>query len=113
MSEWYDLGVFLGAPTQELKRIQQNYQLNGVMRCLMELYDFLTNTGKSFSWETIATALRRTGNNKLADRIHSDYILPFIRQISSADEFVDSLPPLHPTTAVSPCPLVLLLWMSL
>ena len=77
-SRWYDLGYFLEAPTTELKRIEQNHRDDG-LRCLIELYGCLEKKGKPLSWEIIATALRRMGNNSLADYIHSNHILPSIR----------------------------------
>ena len=83
-SRWCDLGVFFKVPKAELKRIEQNHS-NDSLRCLIELHDCLEKKGKPFSWEIIATALRRMGNNSLADDIHSKHILPFIRQVSSEE----------------------------
>ena len=82
--KWFDVGLFLGASTAELKEIQQNYSTNGVVRCLAELHDCLVKKGK-LTWENIATALRRLGNHALADSIHSNYILPAIHRASSED----------------------------
>ena len=83
-SRWYDLGYFLDAPTAELKRIEQNY-ITDSLRCLIELYSCLKKKGKPLTWEIIATALRRMGNNSLADNIHSNHILPYICRESSKE----------------------------
>ena len=81
-SNWFDIGVYLGASTVDLKEIRQNYSTYGVVTCLIELHDCLARKGKS-SWEDIATALKRLGNNALADSIHANYILPAINCASS------------------------------
>ena len=83
-SSWYTLGIFLEAPTVELKRIEEIYRTDS-MRCLIELYGCLERKGKPLSWEIIATVLRRMGNNSLADDIHSKFILPYIRRVSNEE----------------------------
>ena len=74
-AEWYTLGVFLGATTQELDAIGLNYRTVSVMRCLIELYTSLQRRGKCLSWDHIANTLRRMKNYYLADQIISVYIL--------------------------------------
>ena len=73
---WFDIGVYLGASAAEIREIRQNHATNGVVTCLIKLHECLVKKGKPLSWEAIATALRRLGNHRLADSIHSDYILP-------------------------------------
>ena len=85
-TKWFDIGIFLGATTAELKEIQQNYSTNGVVRCLIELHDCLARKENSLTWEAISTALRRLGNNALADSIHSNYIRPAILRASSEED---------------------------
>ena len=77
--EWYGLGKV---------RIAGNclaFHSHGNRRCLIELYGCLEKKGKPLSWEIIATALRRMGNNRLADDIHSNHILPSIRHMSNKE----------------------------
>ena len=98
-SRWYDLGYFLEAPTAELKRIEQNHS-DDILRCLIELYGCLEKKGKPLSWEIIATALKRMGNNSLADYIHSNHISrrvsdkeqPVAMDRSSRDNHVKPVP---------------------
>ena len=48
-----------------------------MVTCLIKLHDCLVKKGNpALTWEAIATALKRLGNNTLADSIHSNYILP-------------------------------------
>ena len=75
-TNWFDIGVFLGASDAEIEVIRQNYATNGVVTCLIKLHECLVKKGKPLTWEAIATALRRLDNNRLADSIHSNYILP-------------------------------------
>ena len=84
-THWFDIGVYLGASTEKLKEIDQNYSNNGVVRCLAELHDCLAKKVK-LTWESIATALRELGNHTLADSIHSNYILPAIHRGASSNE---------------------------
>ena len=77
--EWFDLGVFLGVETHKLKEIDHIYKSHGNRRCLIELYDILEKKGLPLSWEIIAAALRRMENTFLANYIHSNHILPTIR----------------------------------
>ena len=73
---WFDIGVYLGASITDLREIRKNYTTHGIITCLAELHECLVKKGKPLTWEAIATALRRLGNHRLADSIHSDYILP-------------------------------------
>ena len=83
--KWFDIGIYLGASTAELKDIQHNYNTNGVVRCLIELHDCLVKKTKPLTWEHVAHALRRLGNNALADTIHSKYIISAINRASSGE----------------------------
>ena len=80
---WFDIGVYLGTSITDLREIRKNYTTHGIITCLAELHDCLVKKGKPLTWEAIATALRRLGNHRLADSIHSKYILPAIRHASS------------------------------
>ena len=68
-SRWYDLGVFLGIPTSELDIIGQNYRLEGIQRCLIELLKCLQSRSKPVSWNDIIEALIKMHNNHLANQI--------------------------------------------
>ena len=85
-SNWFDIGVFIGASAAEMEVIRQNHAINGVVTCLIKVHECLVKKKKPLTWEAIATALRRLGNHRLADSIHSDYILPAIRRASSNED---------------------------
>ncbi len=72
-SDWYNLGMFLGAPINELDHIKQCFskrEHNGLLRCYIELYNCL----EPLTWEHIATSLRRMGNKTLAKEIQLKYV---------------------------------------
>ena len=72
---WYDLGIFLGVPTSELDIIEQHYRLEGIQRCLIELFKcFQSRRNEPVSWNNIATALTKMHNNNLADQICHKYV---------------------------------------
>ncbi len=89
-ARWSDIGVFLGASVAEIREIRQNYATHGAATCLIELHECLAKKGKPLTWEAVATALRRLNNNRLADSIHSNYILPAIRRALSNEESTTS-----------------------
>ena len=89
--KWFDVGIFLGASTAELKEIQHNYSTNGVVRCLIELHYCLVKKARErLAWDNIVIALRRLGNNALADSIHSSYILPAVDDASSDKDSIST-----------------------
>ena len=93
---WYMLGVFMGVPTSELDAIDRNHGSDGRMRCLAEMYKYIESMSLPLSWQLIAEALKNTNNHSLAEKIHSEYILPTLQAspISGQDSLVgDSLPP--------------------
>ena len=89
-ANWFDIGVFLGASAAEMEVIRQNHATNSVITCLIKLHDCLVKKQKPLTWEATTTALRRLGNHRLADSIHSDYILPAIRRASSNEDSTTS-----------------------
>ena len=72
--KWYDLGVFLGIPTNELDSIQERYVFEGQTRCLIEIYKCLERRTKPIQWKAIIEALRRRKNNKLANDLDRKYV---------------------------------------
>ena len=80
--KWFELGQCLGISNRQLKKIQRTLG-NNDRRCLTELHDSFTRKGNPITWKRIATALRRLGNNTLADFVHSSYILRAIQRDSS------------------------------
>ena len=87
---WFDIGVYLGASITDLREIRKNYTTHGIITCLAELHECLVKKEKLLTWKAIATALRRLGNHRLAESIHSKYILPAIRRASSNEDSATS-----------------------
>ena len=83
-SDWYSFGVFLGVPHHELDSIGENYNKISVTRCLIEVYKSLEKLGKSPSWDSIASSLRKNKNHALAKHINSMYIHPSLEPPSES-----------------------------
>ena len=97
VSDWYDLGIFLGLPTYELDTISRYYSREDVMRCLIEMYKCMAKGGELPSWEEISAALRAMNNNRLAQNITSRYIQssqqdPSIEEVSTPETVLRSIP---------------------
>ncbi len=68
---WFSLGEFIGTPRHVLDSINMNYgTTHGPLRCLLEVHNCLKQRDKLPNWGTIADALRRMGNDKLANTIY-------------------------------------------
>ncbi len=100
--EWYTLGVFLGAPEEELVRIRQ-IRTARVITSYIEMYTVLRSRRNPLSWDYIATALKRIHRQDLADKIHEIYILPHLQRLSSESKKEDYKPDgNNPSSSSSP-----------
>ena len=84
--DWYCLGIFLGAPSNDLDSIKSEYRGTSVTRCLIETYKCLERLGKAPTWNSIASNLIEMGNCFLAEHIDSTYIQPSLESSSSSSE---------------------------
>ena len=78
-TDWYTFGTFMGVPTTELESISRNYRTEGVLRCLIEMYNFIESRGQPLSWEHIVKSLRNMKKNYLSNKIQSKYVTPFLQ----------------------------------
>ena len=69
--EWERLGLYLGVTWQQLKRIE-NEQQGDVDYCIMEMLVMWLQMMPNASWSTLKTALKKIGEDKLADAISID-----------------------------------------
>ena len=83
VSDWYTLGIFLGAESKDLKNIDLLHRSSGVMRCLAEVYEYLETRGMIPTWEFLSSCLKRMNNTKLAKQIDVEFIVSSIRPQSS------------------------------
>ncbi len=85
-SKWFELGQYLAVAAIDLKQIRQKCG-NNDQKCLTELHSILKRKGK-LAWEGIAVALRKLGNNALADSIHhsNHCTLPAIHHASASND---------------------------
>lgn len=67
-TEWYTLGIFMGAQPHDLNSIGLRFSSEGAMRCLIELYECLKSKGKTPSWEFLVGSLKRM------NKVYSTYL---------------------------------------
>lgn len=73
---WYDLGYFLGIEKYRLDTINRQHRLDGELRCLIEVFDYLDKNDSTPTWLQVITALRRMGprSSGLADSLAIKYL---------------------------------------
>jgi len=58
VAAWHDLGIQLGVPDNELRKIQSNYRRDH-SRCKSEMLSYWFRNAKEQSWNVIADALEQ------------------------------------------------------
>ena len=69
---WHSLGLLLGVPPSELRRIELDFISNSERKKSEMLYWWLRN--KQASWHDIVKALHESGEHRLADTIREKYL---------------------------------------
>ena len=72
VSDWHKLGVVLGIPPSELRKIEQDYQ--GSDRRKTETLDLWLRNTRSATWSTVESALQEMNQHTVAETIHQKYI---------------------------------------
>lgn len=72
VTRWYALGINLGIPLYELRKIERNYP-NDVDRRMTETLSLWLRYTPSASWKDVVIALQRMGENTLAERIRDKH----------------------------------------
>ena len=72
VTDWYMLGVHLDIPHHKLDEIEKNYTKdNG--RCKLEIFKIWLSADEHPTWKKIVQALKRMGENSVANRIQEKY----------------------------------------
>ena len=69
---WHQLGINLGVPADELRRIEHDYQGNDRRRA--EMLDLWLRCTPNATWEDVVRALQQMGENTVAEKIRQNYI---------------------------------------
>lgn len=72
--DWYTLGVYMKLSPSELSQIGTQFSNLGPKRCKIEMFDLWTKSNPDASWELIAQALDRCGEQVLAKHIRTRYL---------------------------------------
>ena len=68
-TDWYLLGIYLDLPHEQLSDIERRFSSHGPKRCKVEMYDLWIRTTPDASWEQIALALDKCGEQVLAEEV--------------------------------------------
>ena len=69
---WYQLGIQLGVPTSELRKVEDEYQRSD--RRKSETLDTWLQQTPSASWSDVVSALQQMGENTVAESVRQKYI---------------------------------------
>ena len=98
LTEWYALGTCLELRREDLVDIEQRFLREGLRRCKIELFYLWTKSTPDASWEQLAAALERIGENTLADQIRT-HLQPLSLATVEEDQYVASSSQSHSSEA--------------
>ena len=75
ISDWLKLGLYLGVQDYELDLIKRTHPAEGCGRLKHETFSLWLRHTPSASWRDVVAALRRMGENIVAERIELLYIV--------------------------------------
>ena len=75
ISDWRTLGLFLGVQDYELDKIERSHPTEGCDGWKRETFSLWLRRTPSASWRDVVGALRRMGENTVAERIEQKYII--------------------------------------
>jgi len=70
--DWHQLGIQLGIPTSELRKIEEDYAKSD--RRMTETLDTWLQRTPSASWNDVLSALQQMGENTVAESVRQKYI---------------------------------------
>ena len=95
VTDWHQLGINLGVPADELRRIERDYQGNDRRRA--EMLDLWLRCTPNATWEDVVRALQQMGENAVAENIREKHIrgrsmlhLATTKMLSVFDQLLDN-----------------------
>ena len=73
VTEWHELGMYLGVHLYELDRIEEECSTN-IKRRLQQTLSLWLQRKPNASWLDVVNALRKMGQNRVAESILQKYI---------------------------------------
>ena len=96
VAEWESVGIALGVSSTKLHEIRANRMNNGPL-CKISMADTWLRSDVNASWEKLADALKKTGNDTQAEQVYQEYV----QGKHLRDAMVTSIPAvLIPTTGI-------------
>lgn len=74
ITNWYEFGIALDVPVEELDSIRRSNQNAGTGECKIAMFQRWLDRTRTASWNDIIHALKEVGHHALADELTSKYI---------------------------------------
>ena len=72
VTDWYQLGIYLGLHTHELMQIERDHQ--GNERRKQKMLDLWLRRKPDAGWRDVVSALQQNEENRVAERIRQNYV---------------------------------------
>ena len=69
VTDWYQLGVYLGLQTHKLDKIQQDHAHQGNERQMLVMLGLWLRRTQNATWDSVVSALEQMGENSVVDSI--------------------------------------------
>ena len=74
VTKWYEFGIALKIPVEDMDSIEKSNQTAGIGRCKIAMFNWWLNITPTASWNDIIRALKDIGYHALANKLTSKYI---------------------------------------
>ena len=74
VTDWYQLGVYLGLQTHKLDKIQQDHAHQGNDRQMLVMLGLWLRRTQNATWDNVVSALEQMGVNRVADSIRQKHL---------------------------------------
>ena len=74
VEKWFELGVYLDVPVDQLKKIESSYHQRDLERCKIDMLQYWLDNDLNVSWKNVAQALKQIDQHVLAETVKQQYL---------------------------------------
>ena len=74
VEKWFELGVYLDVPVDQLKKIESSYHQRDLERCKIDMLQYWLDNDVNVSWKNVAQALEEIDHHVLAETVKQQYL---------------------------------------